>query len=350
MLHNSPRNSTQDITEKLSQANQLEEKVSDDIADDYVIVNPEDVDLDADEYVIDGFIEFKATEAYQPEMLNQIIFRQYKKAFLYQRSVFNETTGKAVAHIFLREAQEIVLFETVKNYEDFETAKYALSLDQALEMYKMDSAYNTTQQLVIPISDLSAMHFRLLTITKDEISYYNSHNYLINLAANTFLPLLPATKTAWTQTEKIIHERIRQFETEQVSDESRAASSIPSQLGKTFFIRSAALGSFVYHAAANYFSYRDVVRDVCAKHFPAVSFNEKPLGDQTSMDHVSCGPITAAYAECVSQGLAPKVTETLLEVRAKQGTPYRPKPESDDDEGLDQYYNEYKTPSLSSRS
>ena len=302
-----PSDSTRRIAKKLAavaRAKYLRKQ-----EEEYVLIQPEDIDQH--DYVIQQHVPFN-TNPYKPSELNAIIFQQYNLHFTHQESI--TAADNVIADVFLKKTQRIILFRTVKEYNYLDTEKYLSSLDDVLIHYKKSRAFDENDILVIPVAELARNHFRLLTIYGKEINYYDSKNYWVNVATRPLAPLVPASGLAYHEVEKNIQSKLHEIEMKCADDDREFALSTMEKIKLT----STALGTFAYHTVANYPSYFDHVKQVCAKHFPEHVFQQLPLGHQAYREHTNCGPFTAAYAEQVAIGRSPaSVTEDPIVMRAR---------------------------------
>ena len=230
-----------------------------------------------------------------------------------QESIINPDTAKMMAHIFIDKARRIILFPVVKDYNYSET--YLLDLDTVLTQFKLLHQYRVTDVLIIPVAELSRRHFRLLTIAKSQINYYDSKNTLINIASRAVGPLRPAALEAYNLTEHKYEEEVNACEP--MPQDAPSAFSILSTLVR-FSLISRSIGYFSLQMIGNYSYYLDPVKQTCAKHFPDYPFQEQALGHQAFNQHTDCGPLTASYAEKIANDFSPFIaTEDAIVLRAR---------------------------------
>ncbi len=303
--HNNPQlyDSTNLISRKLS-ATELKPLPSSSTTTAEVMDSDYEI-VDADEInaydVVETDIQFHSN-AYTPSELDKIIYHQFNKKFVYQQSVYRSGTSSVIADIFQNKDKRIVLFKTVKDTSIIQLASHQLSLEDTLSSYKIQKGFDASHLLIMPVSEYTRRHFRLLTITGNEIKYYDSKNSLINLTTRSLAPLVPTAMSAFDEAEKSAQSKTKEYE---VNHDDAQIEPVLSTMA-AIVIASSAAGSFAYHATTSYQNYHDCIRWSCAKYFPEHDFQERPLGHQAYNDHVNCGPYTAAYAVQVAEGLSPK--------------------------------------------
>jgi len=285
--------STRLIEMQLSPQNQ--EKSFD---EEFLLINKSSLKDISQEYENVAELGFN-TYAYLPSELNAIILEIYKKKYILLEKCTHPTFEKIIYHVFKNQNQTVILFNVVTDSD--KRIQNLPFLDEALAFYHSQQNRDPDALIVVPIAEIIRRHFRLLTINKDKIHYYDSKNSIICQGSRIFVPFVPAVNAA----------------IEEMSNHPQAQMDANAGYLQLFKTMTILLGSLAYQTIIHYPTFLDPVKQTCKKYFGEnVSFYHCAMSHQAYHEHTDCGPYTASYAHLVADGQSPDaLNKDIITVR-----------------------------------